>query len=231
MTGGWEMYTNSVKFRTLGITALILLVPSLAGAIRFTQNNQVGDRVASIIDGDTFKLDNKQTIRLASIDAPELGNCYSLEAKKALSDLILNKKVILLEPYSDQYNRVIATVVSGGQIINEIMVRNGFAIDTYDNFSAKKALQEANDFAREKSVGIYSEKCSQVVPPDLGCIIKGNHDERQNRKLYSYPGCTNYNRTVVGLFQGDKWFCSEAEATKEGYVKSGDCQSQYNIKN
>ena len=216
-----------MKFRKIGVAALILLVPTLAAAIHFTQLTAVGDKVSLIIDGDTFKLENKQTIRLASVDAPELGNCYSQEAKKALGELILNKRVILLEPYSDKYNRVIAIVVSNGQIINEVMVRNGFAIDTYDNFSAKKALQEANDYARSNSLGIYSEKCSQVVPPDVNCLIKGNHDERQNRKLYSYPGCTNYNRTVVGLFEGDKWFCNEAEAKKEGYSKSGDCQTTW----
>ena len=59
-----------MKLKKLAITALILLVPSLASAIRFTQKNQVGDRAVQIIDGDTFKLENKQTVRLSSLDAP-----------------------------------------------------------------------------------------------------------------------------------------------------------------
>lgn len=77
---------------------------------------------------------------MASIDAPELGRCLSQDSKEVLSKLILRKRVVLLEPYADEFGRIIALVLSDGQIINEIMVRNGYAVDTYDNFSAKKAL-------------------------------------------------------------------------------------------
>ncbi|MBP9817337.1 thermonuclease family protein [Candidatus Shapirobacteria bacterium] len=216
-----------MKINKLALATLILLVPSLTANIKYSLNPQVGDKVIKIIDGDTFKLENNQTIRLASIDAPEVGFCYSSEATMALSDLILNKRVTLLEPYASVDGRIIALVISNGQIINEVMVRNGYATDTYDNFSAKKALQSANDYARQKSLGIYSEQCSQVVPSDLGCVIKGNHHQADNSKIYSYPGCTNYNRTIVGLFEGDQWFCSESEAKKAGYVRSGDCQSDF----
>jgi endonuclease YncB( thermonuclease family) len=211
-------------FKKLGITALLLLVPSLASAIYFTTNSSVGDKVIGVIDGDTFKLENRQTIRLASVDAPELGRCYSQEAKNALSQLILNKRVILLEPYADNYGRVMALALSDGQIINELMVRNGFAVDTYDNISAKAALQSANTYARKNNLGIYSEKCSQIIPPDLGCLIKGNLNQSQKRLLYSYPGCSNYQRTIVETFLGDQWFCTEADAIKAGYTRSGDCQ-------
>ena len=218
-----------MKLKKLAIATLILLVPTLASAIHFTPRTQVGDKVVKIIDGDTFKLENKQTIRLASIDAPALDKCLGQESKKALSKLILKKKVILLEPYADKYGRIMALVISNGQIINEIMVRNGYAVDTYDNFSAKKALQDANDYARENNLGIFSPQCSQTIPPDPDCFIKGNHDQRQNRKLYSYPGCTNYNRTVIDVWKDDEWFCSEAEAIKAGYTRSGDCQSDLKV--
>jgi hypothetical protein len=132
-----------------------------------------------------------------------------------------------LEPYADNYGRIISTVLSDGQIINEIMVRNGFATDTYDKILATRAIKEANSYARKNSLGIYSEQCSQVIPPDLGCLIKGNLDQRENRKLYSYPGCGNYDLTVVETFSGDRWFCSEQEAIKAGYTKSGNCKSEY----
>lgn len=39
------------------------------------------------------------------------------EEKEALSKLILNKPVILLDPYADKYGRVIALVISDGHII------------------------------------------------------------------------------------------------------------------
>jgi len=56
---------------------------------------------------------------------------------------------------------------------------------------------------------------------------KGENSEGyQPSVVYSYPGCTNYNRTVVDLWQDDQWFCSEAEALKAGYTRSGDCQNK-----
>jgi len=216
-----------VKLKKLALATLIVLVPSLATALHFTQQNQVGDRVVQVIDGDTFKLQNKQTVRLASIDAPELDKCLGKESKKALSQLILGKRVVLLEPYSDQYHRINALVLSDGRIINEIMVRNGYAIDTYSSFSAKKALQDANDYARENHLGIHGSQCSQLIAPNPDCVIKGNHDQRQDRPLYSYPGCTNYNRTIIDLWKNDQWFCSEEEAIKAGYLRSGDCHTDY----
>lgn len=212
-----------MKFHTLSLSVLFLLVPTLASAIIYTNKFPAGDRVIKIIDGDTFKLSNKQTVRLASIDAPELDNCYGPEAKQALSDLILNKKVILLEPYSDQYHRLIAVVISDGQIINDTMVRNGYAINLYDRLSVTNAVKDANQYARQNSLGIYSEKCSQVVPPHLNCLIKGNLDQREKRKIYSFPGCSNYDFTIVEKFHGDQWFCTETEALQAGYVRSKNC--------
>jgi len=216
-----------VKLKKLAITTLIIMVPSLATAIHFTQKNQVGDRVVQIIDGDTFKLQNKQTIRLSSLDAPALDKCMGEESKKALSKLVLRKRVILLEPYADRYGRIIALVISDGRIINEIMIRNGYAVDTGDNSAAKKALRDANDYARENKLGIFNSKCSQTVPLNPDCVIKGNHNQRQDRPLYSYPGCANYNRTIIDVWKDDEWFCSETEALKAGYTKSGDCNTDY----
>ena len=215
-----------MRLKKLAIPALILLVPSLAAAILFTQNRQVGDKVVEIIDGDTFKLENKQLILLDGLDAPELKYCLGQEAKEALSKLILGKRVVLLDPYADKFGRVIALVLCDGQIVNEIMIRNGYALGTHESVIAKKAFEDANNYARAHNLGIFNEKCSQVVPPDINCFIKGNHDQREGRPLYSYPGCTNYNRTVVNLWQGDQWFCSEADALKAGYSRSGDCQSK-----
>jgi len=54
-----------------------------------------GEEVISVIDGDSFKIGNDQTIRLLSIDAPEMGNCFSQEAKEALSKKFLVKGLFL----------------------------------------------------------------------------------------------------------------------------------------
>jgi endonuclease YncB( thermonuclease family) len=49
----------------------------------------------SIIDGDTFRLENGETVRLIGIDAPELSQPGGKESREYLTQLILNKGVTL----------------------------------------------------------------------------------------------------------------------------------------
>ena len=51
------------------------------------------EKVYKIADGDTFILENnKQTIRLFGIDAPEMDNCYGPESYARLDELLKNAK-------------------------------------------------------------------------------------------------------------------------------------------
>ncbi|MBU7046251.1 MAG: hypothetical protein HXS54_07400 [Theionarchaea archaeon] len=45
----------------------------------------------SVIDGDTFKLESGETVRLIGIDAPELSQPGDEESREYLTQLILNK--------------------------------------------------------------------------------------------------------------------------------------------
>jgi len=65
--------------------------------------------VIKVIDGDTFKVASGQSVRLVGIDATELGQPYSEEAKNYLKDLIEGKEVILEKDVSeyDKYNRLL----------------------------------------------------------------------------------------------------------------------------
>ena len=51
--------------------------------------------VYRVVDGDTFDCFPVGRVRLADIDAPELGTAEGYVAKDALTTLILNKKVYL----------------------------------------------------------------------------------------------------------------------------------------
>ena len=53
-----------------------------------------------------------------------------------------------------------------------------------------------------------------------GCVIKGNISVSTGRKLYHLPGMRNYEATVIDLAKGERWFCSEAEAQANGWVKA-----------
>jgi hypothetical protein len=38
--------------------------------------------------------------------------------------------------------------------------------------------------------------------------------------------CFNYDRIVMNASEGDKWFCTEAEAKAAGFRKSKDCPGE-----
>ncbi len=53
-----------------------------------------------------------------------------------------------------------------------------------------------------------------------GCIIKGNISVATGKKLYHLPGMRNYEVTIIDLAKGERWFCSEAEAQANGWIKA-----------
>lgn len=59
-----------------------------------------------IIDGDTFKVPGK-FIRLANVDAPELGRKGGAQAKNQLRDMIQGKTVAY-RPVGTSYGRIVA---------------------------------------------------------------------------------------------------------------------------
>ena len=75
--------------------------------------------VVKVSDGDTFscRLHNQEMIkvRLADIDAPESGQAYGNQAKKALNKLIFRQRLGLKNERKDKYGRTVATVYSGRQ--------------------------------------------------------------------------------------------------------------------
>lgn len=71
---------------------------------------------------------------------------------------------------------------------------------------------------------------SSTTPPDPNCPIKGNISQSSNgqtgggqnagRRLYHLPGMRDYDRTVISPANGERWFCSEAEAIAAGWTKA-----------
>jgi micrococcal nuclease len=182
-----------------------------------------GEKVTEVIDGDTFFIANRQRVRLLGVDAPEVEYCFGSEAKKSLNKKILNKKVVLKNVKVDHYKRIMALVYLDGEPINEFMVKNGFALYTSDGGVESVALKDANTFARENKLGIFSSECYQLIPPKPGCNIKGNIRNDNNLKTYLTTTCSHYNQTIVEKFKGEDWFCTEKEAKDAGYVKSENC--------
>ena len=86
-----------------------------------------------IIDGDTFRLETGEKVRLIGIDAPESSQPGGEESRQYLTHLILNKGVTLEKGIEDRdkYNRLLRFVYLGDLCINEEMIRQGYAEARY----------------------------------------------------------------------------------------------------
>lgn len=200
------------------------MVVGVATAATLSLPYFVGEQVKDVKDGDTFTIANGQLIRLYGLDAPEPEYCYGPQATEQLSKLVYGKKVILREPIVDHYRRVVALVYVDGKLVNEVMIRQGFAHYERAGQSESKALVEANLYARANKLGIYGSECYQPNPPDPKCAIKGNYDRDKYKWVYLTPGCPYYNKTIVEKFKGERYFCSEAEALQAGFTKAKFCK-------
>ncbi|MBU7045619.1 MAG: thermonuclease family protein [Theionarchaea archaeon] len=87
----------------------------------------------TVIDGDTFRLETGETVRLIGIDAPELSQPGGKKSREYLARLILNKGITLEKSNEDRdkYNRLLRFVYIGNLCINEEMIKQGYAEARY----------------------------------------------------------------------------------------------------
>jgi len=195
--------------------------------------------VARVFDGDTFELTDGKRVRLMGVDAPEVDRCMGEEAKNHLTALIAGKHVRLKHTLTDDYGRIVSIVIredldswmtylkdrllshfSGDPLINRAMLTAGLVLNTGFADDYRETMNHASEQAREASIGIYSPTCRQADPIDA-CRIKGNL--RSSTKTYYLPDCKAYTQTIVDLSFGDRWFCTESEAQKAGFVRAANC--------
>ena len=109
-----------------GILALMLFL--LPQAELKTKKGEV----ISVKDGDTLILKDKRDklykVRLADIDAPEIGQPFGRPAKRLLEDLALEKIVRVNYTQVDKYGRLIGEVfLPDGKMLNEEALKAGLA--------------------------------------------------------------------------------------------------------
>jgi endonuclease YncB( thermonuclease family) len=125
-------------------------------------------KVVGVQDGDTLTVldqtNTQHTIRLASIDAPELGQPYGDRAKQALSRLVFGKMVEVEPETSDRYGRTVAVVTEEGTNVNRRLVREGAAW-AYLKYLRDPALIDLENDARTSRRGLWALEPDQIMPP------------------------------------------------------------------
>lgn len=199
--------------------------------------------VTSVIDGDTIKVRISGTsyrVRILGIDTPELSTqeCQARDAASRMQSLVQSKAVTLerdpKQPDKDKYGRLIRHVVlTDGRYAAQALLERGLAREYLPSgtYAMRESFQAAERAAKKRKLGIWSAACAPAPRAPLvrptapkptspaTCDIKGNIAS-DGEKIYHVPGQSFYDRTVITLSKGERWFCSETEAVAAGWRRA-----------
>lgn len=117
-------------------------------------------RVVGVQDGDTLTCldenNQQQKVRLAEIDAPELGQDFGKVSREALASMVFGKTVEVVDDGKDRYGRWIGHVLVNGSDVNREMVATGNAWH-YAAYSKDQSLAQLQSQARAQQIGLWAQ--------------------------------------------------------------------------
>lgn len=129
-------------------------------------------KVKRVIDGDTIELEGGSRVRYIGINTPEVKEpteCYGKEATDKNKGLVEGKTVLLEKDVSeiDQYNRLLRYVWQGDTLINDYLVREGyaFAVSYPPDVNYQERFRNSEREAREESKGLWGDVCQSSPNP------------------------------------------------------------------
>lgn len=252
------------KIKTSAIVSAITLLIATSGLVGY-KLVKVGNyggmeenlhEVTRVVDGDTLEVAGEKgkvvTVRILNMTAPERGECFYKESKKALEDFLKDKKIKLEKDVSgmDSYERLLRHVIVSSVtedddniIVAKYMIENGFAKaqPVLPDVKFKTYLARFGTEAEESELGVWG-KCkgkmpksfvgsTNIEPADENCVIKGNVSQNTGEHIYFLPECPSYSQTRIDPSKGERYFCSEEEAKSAGFEISGGCTTIFKKKN
>ncbi len=119
-------------------------------------------RVNQVYDGDTIRLEDGRRVRYLGINAPEFQEPFYLKAKRFNESLVLGREVRLEsdQDRADVYDRILAYVYVGDQMVNAKLVQEGLA---HAFFIGPRRKHDAlflrlQAEAKQRKVGIWSSR-------------------------------------------------------------------------
>ena len=144
---------------------LFLIILLLQSGFSYPPENTY--EVQRVIDGDTIKLSNGETVRYIGINTPETKHPqkpvehYGREASEANKKLVGGKRVRLEFGVQkrDKYGRLLAYVYTGDTFVNAWLVENGYAqvMTIPPNVKYKDLFLKLQEEARENRRGLWKE--------------------------------------------------------------------------
>lgn len=127
-------------------------------------------RVVRVVDGDTIEIETGEKVRYIGINTPEIVDsrkpveCFGKEASAKNKELVEGMTVRLEKDVSDKdiYGRLLRYVWVKDAMINELLVRQGFAqVSTYPpDVKYKDRFLYAQQSAQKDKAGLWAAPCN-----------------------------------------------------------------------
>lgn len=190
-------------------------------------------KITNVIDGDTLKTENGKVIRLIGMDAPEVSRgeeCYAVESTAKLEELVLNKEVELEKDVSetDRYQRLLRYIWIGDSLINEVLVREGFAkVSTYPpDVKYQEKFREAEKLAREEGKGLWGSVCASVKSTSTTAPQPTTQPQSGGGSFICNCSktCSQMSSCAEAQYQLNFCGCRARDADGDGIACDSDCQ-------
>ena len=198
-------------------------------------------KVVAVHDGDTFTLQSGSSlykVRLAEVDAPEMGQVFGQQARRFTEELALGRRVRVNISLIDKYDRRVGTVIiEDGRVLNEELVHAGLAWYYRVSPVRNPRLQRLEQGAFQNRLGLWVEK--EPIPPwefrrestiqelpatasevDYDRIFHYGMVGNRRTKKFRWPACKHYrlSRPRQALI-----FHSRQQARQMGFKPAADC--------
>ncbi|MFA7209562.1 MAG: thermonuclease family protein [Parcubacteria group bacterium] len=201
-------------------------------------------KVASVVDGDTIKLENGQVVRYIGIDTPETVHpskpvqCFGKEASTKNKEMVLGKEVRLVKDVSetDKYGRILRYVYVGDNLINDYLVRNGYA-SSYSyppDVKFQDQFKQAEAEARTNKRGLWADgACDTETVQTTPAPTTISAPVVPKSSISASPGsfacncskaCAQMSSCAEAQYQLDVCGCTKRDADKDGVACDSDCQ-------
>ncbi|KKS95981.1 MAG: nuclease [Candidatus Gottesmanbacteria bacterium GW2011_GWA2_43_14] len=188
-------------------------------------------RVVNVVDGDTVKIETGETVRYIGIDTPESVHpakalqCFAKEASDKNTELVEGKLVRLEKDISekDRYGRLLRYIWLGEELVNEILIREGYAYSyTYQpDVKYQERFMEAQRLAREEQKGLWGSAC-EIQPTPVTTSEPGG-----DASLYicdCSKSCAKMTSCAEAQFQLVNCGCTGRDGDGDGFACDSDCQ-------
>jgi len=185
-------------------------------------SNRQEVKVIRVIDGDTIEIEGGQRVRYIGIDTPERDACFSSESTAKNKELVDGKTISLEKDVSekDRYGRLLRYVYVGDTLVNEVLVKEGYAqVYTYPpDVKYNEKFSAAQREARDSNKGLWSA-CQATPTPT-------SKPTSTPKPVTSTPKPTTLTTPTQQPTTGGSWTCNCSKTCPQ---MSSCAEAQYQL--